>query len=199
MTQQVALMAQESFFSEWLNVFLSSTAWLRVTALPPGAWIGGGALLLVVLLGWAVALDRMWDRACHTKKRAEETKGWMKALAFAVLFLLPGGMIGAAAVAVIVGKKYWRASAVLIQFMSVIPFLAVGWLSWTGFPWPWIVEDIWVNGTLGLTFGLLQLWATLKLLREAWGEPKAKVAWWPPMALWMQTLFLVDAALVVFL
>jgi hypothetical protein len=83
--------------------------------------------------------------------------------------------------------------------MSVIPFLAVGWLSWMNFPWPWIAEDIWVNGTLGLTFGLLQLWATLKLLREAWGESPENVPWWPPLALWMQSLFLMDAVLVVFL
>jgi hypothetical protein len=193
-------MANVGIFNEWQNAFYASTAWSRINQLPPGAWIGGGALLIVVLLGWAVAIGRMWERA-HRRKRpvGQESKGWLKAVGLALLFVLPGGMIGAAAVAVIVGKKHWRASAVLIQFLSVIPFLTVGWLSWTRFPWPWIAENIWVNGTLGLTFGLLQVWAMLKLLREAWGEPPASVAWWPPLALWMQTLFLVDAALVVFL
>jgi hypothetical protein len=193
-------MAQITILNEWLNAFYSSTAWSRIMQLPSGAWIGGGTLLVVVLLGWMVALDRMWERTHrHKRPSGQPSKGWLKAVGLAVLFVLPGGMIGAAAVAVIVGKKHWRASAVLIQFLAVVPFLAVGWLSWTGFPWPWIAEDIWVNGTLGLTFGLLQLWATLKMLREAWGEPPENVAWWPPLALWTQTLFLADAALVIFI
>lgn len=199
-TLTVEPFAQIAILNEWMDALFASKAWARIMQLPPGAWIGGGTLAVIVLLGWAVAIGRMWERAQRRKKPSgKESKGWLKAVGFAILFVLPGGMIGAAAVAVIVGKKHWRASAVLIQFLSVIPFLAVGWLSWTGFPWPWIAEDIWVNGTLGLTFGLLQLWATLKLLREAWGERPNRVAWWPPLALWMQTLFLMDAALVVFL
>jgi hypothetical protein len=193
-------LAQVTFLYQWRDAFFASTVWSRITQLPSGAWIGGGTLLVVVLLGWAVAIGRMWERLyVHKKTGKQESKGWLKAVGLAVLFVLPGGMIGAAAVAVIVGKKHWRSSAVLIQFMSVIPFLAVGWLSWMNFPWPWIAEDIWVNGTLGLTFGLLQLWATLKLLREAWGESPENVPWWPPLALWMQSLFLMDAVLVVFL
>jgi len=192
--------AQIPLFNEGLEAFFASKAWARIAQMPPGAWIGGGTLAFVTILGWAVALGRIWDRLRRRRKPSgRESKGWLKAVGFALLFVLPGGMIGAAAVAVIVGRKHWRASAVLIQFLATIPFLAVGCLSWTEFPWPWIAETIWVNGTLGLTFGLLQLWATLKLLREAWGEPPEKVAWWPPLALWMQTLFLLDAALAVLL
>lgn len=192
-------MAANGFFLyDAIKDFFSSVTWSRVTELLPGAWIGGGTLLVVVLLGWAVAFGRIWDRVFNRHRR-EEKKGWLKAVALAILLILPGGLIGAAAVGIIVGKQYWRVSAVLIQFLAAIPFIALGWLSWVAFPWPWIAENIWVNGTLGLTFGLLQLWATLKLLREAWGEPHDQVPWWPPMALWVQTLYLIDIAMAVFL
>ena len=186
------------FLYDWLKDFVLSVEWSRARSLHTGAWMAGGTLFAVVVLGWAVALGQLWDRVFNPNVPPEKT-GWLKALGLAVLVILPFGLASAAAVAVIVGKKNWRLSAVFIQLLSVPIFLALGWFSWAGSPWPWVAEDIWVNGTFGIAFALLQLWTTLKLLREAWGEAPKDVAWWPPLALWMQTLYLFNVALAVFL
>jgi len=186
------------FLYDWVKDFITSVEWSRASSLHIGTWIAGGTLLLVVILGWAVELGRIWDRIFNPNAPPEET-GWLKALGLAILVILPFGLASAAAVVVIVGKKNWRPSAVLIQFTVAPIFLVLGWFTWVGAPWPWVADDIWINGTLGLAFALLHLWTTLKLLREAWGEAAENVAWWPPLALWMQTLYLINVALAVFL
>jgi hypothetical protein len=52
-----------------------------------------------------------------------------------------------------------------------------------------------VSGLLGLIFGLLHVWALVKLLRQWWGESDECVPWWPPAALWLQIVMLAGAAI----
>lgn len=174
--------------------------WARLTSLPAGAWIAFGVLALAVALGWAVALNRIATRLDAwlgerrpARKRKKEGRG-LKVLGLVFLAILPGGLVGTAAAALIVGKKDWRRDALILQAWSLPLLLLLAWLSRPDCVWPAVAENVFVTGTLGLTAGLLEFWAMLKLLREAWGEPERKVSWWPPLALWGQTLLLAGAA-----
>jgi hypothetical protein len=184
---------------EWLRAILPPHLLERFSELPLGFWIATGTLFVCVVLGWSAAVGMLGAHfepllVTRTGRRSKKDGG-LKYFFLLLIALLPGGLIGTAAVAVLVGRKQWRRDAAYIQFVALVPALPLGLLTWSGFPWPWIADNLWLNGTLGLTFALLQFWATLKLLREAWGEPEQKVPWWPPLALFVQTLLFADIVL----
>ena len=171
--------------------------WKYLEAFSAGAWIALGSLALAVVVGWAVSLNAIWQRIeplLVRRRRSPQKKRRFgpKHLALILVALLPGGLVGAAAVALVLGKKDWRRDALYIQFAAVPLCAVLGVLCWPAFPWPALADSIFLTGTLGLTCGLLHLWTLLKLLRQAWGEPPAKAPWWPPSALWIQTLVLAD-------
>jgi hypothetical protein len=186
---------------DWLRAALPPHLLERFATLPLGFWIAAGTLFLCVVFGWSGAVGILGARlegllVQRAGKSRKKKDSGLKYLILLLVALLPGGLLGTAAVALLVGRKNWRRDAIGIQFVSLLPAFPLGLLSWSGFPWPWVADDLFLNGTLGLTFALLQLWATLKLLREAWGEPEQKVPWWPPLALWAQTLLLADLVLI---
>jgi hypothetical protein len=173
----------------------------RLELLPIGARIAAGMLLLMVVVGWAAAFNMALGRAeialelrRPARRKKSKRRFGLKHLALLLVALLPGGLVGTAAVALILGKKDWRRDAVYIQLAALPVGLALAGLSWPRFPWPELADHIFLTGALGLTYALLQFWTTLKLLRQTWGEPEMSVPWWPACALWMQTLVLAAGA-----
>ena len=188
--------------SEWLHQIpglerLRQLPWHRVGALYIGEKLALGVLAFVTLTEVVVAANRFMAmefafpvtrKAVRTPKRK---KGFgLKHLALVLLALLPGGVVGTFSVILVMGKEHWRRDAFWIVGISLPFALMLFLLRASFFPWPQWSDALYVSGTIGLIFGILQVWAMIKLLREWWGEPDECVAWWPPLALWCQALML---------
>lgn len=168
--------------------YLLALPWARLLEQPIGIQIALGGLLIAFLLGAAAALGRLAALLTEPEaapKRRKQRFG-LKHLALLLIALLPGGLVGTAAVVMAMGKKNWRSDAIRIVDTSMVPAIALAWISSPYFPLPQLADHLFVSGVLGLAFLILQWWATIKLLREAWGEPEKNIPWWPPLALWTQ-------------
>ena len=166
--------------------------WERLGDLFTGEKLAVGALWAVTTVELVVAVNRFMAmefvikprKAVKTPKRK---KGFgLKVVALALLALLPGGLVGTFVVYNIMGKDNWRRDAFWIVGLSLPVALIMFLLRASFFPWPQWSDSIYIVGALGLVFGILQVWAMVKLLREWWGEPDECIAWWPPAALWCQ-------------
>jgi len=176
--------------------------WERIPALYIGEKLALGTLLAVTLIGSTAAVDRLfsghygWPKPRKAGKGGRRKKGLgVKWLALALIALLPGGLVGMAAVYAVMGQENWRGDAFRIVGMSLVPAALLWLLRLGSLPWPELRDAVYVSGLLGLIFGLLQVWAMLKLLRQWWGEPDECVPWWPPAAYCMQLLLLICSAL----
>lgn len=175
--------------------WLLSLHWHRLVELSTGEHIAWGTLLLCVILGGLAALDRLtvsadFQNSDVPKKPRRRRKFDPRYLVLVLIALLPGGLVGSAAVVLAMGKAHWRRDAVAIVGASLPVLLLLLWMQSNYFPIQKIAVNFYVNGVFGIAFGLLHLWATIKLLREYWGEPLQKVPWYPPQALWLQILLL---------
>ncbi|HLX63977.1 MAG TPA: hypothetical protein VKX17_22080 [Planctomycetota bacterium] len=171
----------------------ASQLWTGVTHANLGMILAIGTLALWTLAGWAVTLGRMALRLRNLfrkKRPPKEPNPWVKRIGVALAFLVPGGLVGTAAVALVMGKENWRRDAVLIVGAAMIPGAALWWLNTADFQYPVLHESLILQCTLAVTFGVLHLWAAIKLMRETLGEPVEKVRWWPPLGLWLQTCVL---------
>jgi hypothetical protein len=161
-----------------------------------------GALLGVTLVSAVAATDRLfsgnygWPRQRRAPRTSKRKKGiGVKWVVMALIALLPGGLVGMAAVYAVMGRENWRRDALKIVGMSLVPAGLLGLLRLEQWPWPEMRDAVYVSGLLGLIFGLLHVWALVKLLRQWWGEPDECVPWWPPAALWLQIVMLAGAAI----
>lgn len=162
--------------------------WPRI---PTGAKIAVIALCVVAALGWLTAIRRLL--LCLRRRRPDAPRSRFSKYLFVLLVaLLPGGLLGTAAVTMIMGKKQWRRDAILIFGLSLLPGWTLAWMCAVDFPFPELAGNIFVHGTLGISFAVLQLWAGIKLLREGWGEPVENVPWWPPLAVWLELVMLAE-------
>lgn len=181
----------EQFFLNLPPVrWLVNLPWWRILELSIGEQLALGVLAVCVLLGGLAALDRMTSDADDptAAKPKKKRKGLgIRVFAVLLLALLPGGLVGSAAVLLVMGKEGWRRDAVSIVCLSMSVGVLLIWYSSEYFPLSAIAGNFYVSGVLGICFGMLQLWATIKLLREFWGEPIQKVPWYPPLALFLQT------------
>ncbi|MBI3831174.1 MAG: hypothetical protein HY291_16770 [Planctomycetes bacterium] len=181
--------------------WLVNLPWSRLLGLSVGEQIALSVLTLCVLLGGLSALDRMTSDARDpeaAKPRKKKRGLGIRIIALVILALLPGGLVGSAAVLIVMGKEGWRRDAFSIVGLSLVIGVLLVWYSSTYFPFSALANNFYISGVLGITFALTQLWATIKLLREYWGEPIHKVPWYPPLALFLQTsvlAFLVYALL----
>lgn len=178
----------------------ASQVWTGVTHAHLSVELALGTLAVTVLAGWVVALGRMCVRVrdFFWKKRATgEKKSWPKRVGLVLAVLLPGGLVGTAAVALVMGKEHWRRDVVWIVGAAMIPAAALMWLNAADFPFPRLHESLVLQCTLAVSFGVLHLWVAIKLMREAFGEPADKVRWWPPLGLWLQTCVLVTGIVLV--
>jgi len=174
----------------------SSLPWSRLGELPAGAQIALGGLIFAAALGWVAAIDAFLTPDPKTPKR--KRRFGPRALALLVLAILPGGLVGTAAVVLIMGRKDWRRDAIHIVGVSLIPGGLLAWFCSPSSPVERLafaprISDA-ILEALGILFACLHVWALVKLLREAWGEPEDKVPWWPPLALVLQTLLLVASS-----
>ncbi|HEY3323263.1 MAG TPA: hypothetical protein VGP72_22605 [Planctomycetota bacterium] len=179
--------------SHWLPVLRPH--WERISELYIGEKLAIGTLLVVSLLGSIAATNRFfaghfgWPKARKALKAPKRKKGFgIKHVILVLLALLPGGLVGTFTVYAIMGKERWRRDALTIVEISVLPGLLLLSLRAPFLPWPQLRDTVYFSGLLGLIFGLLQIWAAVKLLREWLGEPDECVPWWPPLALCLQLL-----------
>ncbi|MCW8133986.1 MAG: hypothetical protein KIS92_26810 [Planctomycetota bacterium] len=171
--------------------WLLDLPWARVLDLAIGEQLGLAVLAACVFVGTLAALDRMTSDpdGAPAKPEKKPKKGLrLRHLALVLVALLPGGLVGSAAVVLAMGKAHWRRDAVSIVGLSYTVGALLLWYDSRYFPLPQVADNFHASGVLGIAFGLLTLWATIKLLRELWGEPIAKVPWHPPLALWLQGL-----------
>lgn len=173
----------------------------RVGALYPGEKLALGALAAAVIIGCMAAFNRLlagefsWPKTRKILKTPKRKKGFgLRWVALVLVALLPGGLVGTFAVYAILGKEMWRRDAIWILGISLLPMFLLLGLRQDFFPWPEFRDELFVSGSIGLAFGLLQLWVTLKLLREWFGEPEECVPWWPPAALCLQFLMFAGCA-----
>ncbi|MCY3017811.1 MAG: hypothetical protein NTW87_02100 [Planctomycetota bacterium] len=185
---------------EWVDR-LWRLPWERIPELYIGEQLALGTLLGVTVLGCAAAANRFlaghfsWPKPRKAVKAPKRKRGvGIKWLVLGLIALLPGGLVGTAAVYAIMGKENWRHDALRIVGVSMVPAGLLALLRAEGFPWPELREGVYGSATLGLIFGLLHVWAMIKLLRQWWGEPDECVPWWPPAALCLQVLILFGAA-----
>lgn len=176
--------------------------WERLPTLYVGEKLALSLLALVTLIGGIAAVNRLlaghyrWPKARKVVKVPKHRKGvGIKWLALVLIALLPGGIVGLATVYAVMGKESWRRDALRIVGLSLAPAGLLGLLRLESFPWPDMRDAIYTSGLLGLIFGLLQIWALIKLLRQWWGEPDECVPWWPPAAFCLQALLLVGAGI----
>lgn len=182
---------------QWLERILA-LPWWRFQTLYVGEKLALGCLAVVALIGSLAALDRLfagnfsWPKTRRTGKSQKRRKGLgVKWLVMGLLAILPGGLVGMASVYAIMGKERWRSEALRIVGVSLAPAGLLGLLRVEGFPWPEMRDSVYVSALFGLIFGLLHVWALIKLLRQWWGEPDECVPWWPPLALCLQVLLLI--------
>lgn len=190
--------AIETFFRwiaklEWLPPSILKL-WNALLSLTLGESLAILTLMLAVLLAGAAAANRFF--MCHFEKPLPRSalppeppkKGFgIKHLALLLIAILPGGLVGSVVVFAVMGKERWRQSALRILGLSLIPAAMLAIMRHPGFPHKEWRDALYVGGVLGLTFGVLQLWICIKLVREYFGEPDICVPWWPPTALWLQT------------
>ena len=116
----------------------------------------------------------------------------MKALVLVLVAILPGGLVGSAAILALLGKERWRRDSEFILSYSIIPTLGVVWLSThlTSLPIPPVIAPVHFELELfcGLTGGFMHFWIMLKCLKQYWGEPDERIPWWPPVVWWVQLL-----------
>lgn len=189
------------------NYFLQDdlSTWERVRAEAAQLWAGVvhanfgvkmalATLAVCVVAGWVVALARMVMRVRRFFRKKEvprEKNPWIKRIGVALAILVPGGLVGTAAVALVMGKELWRRDAVWIVGAAMLPGAALWWLNTVEFPYRFLHDSLLLHCALAVSFGVLQLWVAIKLMREAFGEAAEKVRWWPPLGLWLQTCVLV--------
>jgi hypothetical protein len=176
--------------------------WWRIHTLYVGEKLALGALLAVTLVGAVAATDRLfagnygWPKQRRASRTSKRKKGiGVKWVVMALIALLPGGLVGMAAVYAVMGRENWRRDALKIVGMSLVPAVLLGLLRLEQWPWPDMRDAVYVSGLLGLIFGLLHVWALVKLLRQWWGEPDECVPWWPPAALCLQIVMLTGAVI----
>ena len=187
---------------EWLHQFpgmerLRHVPWQRIGALYIGEKLALGVFTFVTVFEVVVAANRFmamefaFPKPRKSVRTPKRKRGFgLKWVALALLALLPGGLVGTFVVIAVMGKDHWRRDAFWIIGLSVPFALALFLIRASFFPWPQFADALYISGSIGLIFGILQLWALIKLLREWWGEPDECVAWWPPLALWCQLLCL---------
>jgi hypothetical protein len=110
----------------------------------------------------------------------------LKHLLLLVIAVLPGGLVGSVLLYTVIGKEHWRASSLGILVLALIPAFALILLRMPWFPHPELRDALYAGGVAGLSFGVLQFWICIKILREYIGEPDVCVPWWPPLAWWFQ-------------
>jgi sulfite exporter TauE/SafE len=191
------LHAFETFFRwvatmEWVPPGIMKL-WRALLTLSLGEDIAILFLLFAVLLAGAAAANRFFMLEFHKPLPREALppeppkKGFgLKHLVLLLIAILPGGLVGSVVVYTVMGKALWRASALKILGLSMIPALALAAMRVKGFPHPEWRDALYIGGVLGLTFGVLQIWIAIKLVREYFGEPDVCVPWWPPAALVLQ-------------
>ncbi len=171
--------------------------WEHFRHLYTGEKLALAALAFVSLAGATAAVNRLlagpfsWPRPRYTVRKPRRKKGFgLKQLMLLLLAFLPGGLAGTLVVYTVMGRGKWRRDALWIFAASFVPALLLLGMRAVSFSGPELREATIFGGTLGLVFGLLQIWILIKLLREWWGEPDECVAWWPPAALNLQMLAL---------
>jgi len=170
-----------------------SIPWSRLLLAPVGIQLAVLILMFCVLVASLAVLGR-WLEALRPppKPESKRTKrGWgLKAFLLLLIAIAPGGLAAAAGAAAGMGKAHWRRDAAALVATSLALALLLAWHVSPYFPAPHASENLFFSAVLGLAFGLLQLWALVKLLREYWGEPPSKVPLRPPLALGLQILLL---------
>jgi len=183
----------------WLGRILA-LPWWRFQTLYIGEMLALLCLAAVTFIGGVAALDRLfaanfsWPQARRTGRAPRRKKGLgVKWLALALFALLPGGLVGMFTVYTIMGKARWRSEALRIVGLSLLPAGLLGLLRLERFPLGGDARcsSYTISALLGLVFGLLQVWALVKLLRQWWGEADECIPWWPPLALCLQALLLI--------
>ena len=169
-----------------------SLPWDRFNELPLGAWIGLASLILALLAVGAATLDRL---VCAVLPEPAPTSpgrdgGWFKGAVLLLALILPLGVTVLGALAAIMGAKDWRREAAYLASGSSCLLLLAAWLASPYFPLPALGQSFYLTAFLGLVFAILQVWATVKLLRAYWGEPEASVPLYPPLAWWIQLAML---------
>jgi hypothetical protein len=174
--------------------------WHRVGELYVGEKLALGTLLAVVVIETIAAVNRMfagnfpWPKPRQKVRAPKRKKGiGIKWVILTLIALLPGGLVGMAAIYAVMGREHWRRDGLHIVGVSLVPGMLLAVLRAPALPWPELRDTVYVSGLIGLVFGLLHVWVLIKLLREWWGEPDECVAWWPPLALWGQVGMLVGA------
>ena len=175
--------------------------WERLAAMYIGEKIAMITLLLVSIIGSIASVNRYFSGHFGVPVPRKIVKAPKRAKGFGVKYLvllgvalLPGGMVGMFTIYSIMGTSHWRRDASIIVGGSLIPAACLVALRFDSFPWAHLHDSVYVSGLIGMIFALLQCWASIKLLREWWGEPDECVAWWPPIALCMQVAVLCIAA-----
>jgi len=195
--------AIETFFRwlaklEWLPPGILKL-WTALLSLTLGESLAILCLMLAVLLAGAAAANRFF--MCYfirpvprsslppePTQKGFSIKGFgIKHLVLLLIALLPGGIVGSVVAYTVMGKERWRQSSLRILGLSLLPAAMLAAMRHPGFPHKEWRDALYVGGVLGLTFGVLQLWISIKLIREYFGEPDICVPWWPPAALWLQT------------
>lgn len=165
----------------------------RLLLAPIGIQLALLILACCVLVAALAVLGRWLDMLRPTQQPRSQRKkrGWgLKAVLLILIALLPGGLVAAVGAAACMGKGHWRRDATALVTTSLALALVLAWHVSPYFPVPHASENLAFSAVLGLTFGLLQLWALVKLLREYWGEPPVQVPMRPPFALGLQVLLL---------
>jgi len=176
--------------------------WQRLWHLPMSAWIALGPLAFsIVMIGSAAMGSLLRERYPPLPGTViltpRKNRFGLKAVVLVLIALLPGGLVGAAAIHFLLGKKNWRGDSILILAVSLIPGLFLTYLLSGKFPFPEVAHNFMVRGSAALAFGVMQLWIMAKLLREVWGEPHEKVSWWPALAWILQLVVLAGAVILI--
>lgn len=195
--------AIETFFRwlaklEWLPPTVLKL-WTALLNLSLGESLAILCLFLAVLFAGAAAANRFF--MCYFVRPVPRSslppeppqkrfaiKGFgIKHFVLLLIALLPGGIVGSVVAYAVMGKERWRQSSLRILGLSLLPAAMLALMRFPGFPHKEWRDALYIGGVLGLTFGVLQLWISIKLVREYFGEPDICVPWWPPTALWLQT------------
>jgi len=168
--------------------------WEQLNALNIGEKLSLVTLALCVTAAGLVAINRFLAMEfsaplpCNQVRTPRRKKGFgLRYLIVLGAAILPGGLVGALTIPLLMGKSRWREDALKIFLLSLIPLLLLALLHWTEHAWLSTPLDFWFSAIIGLTFSMLQAWLTVKLLREGLGEPEECVPWWPPLALCAQS------------
>ena len=169
--------------------------WPRLNELSIGEKLSLVTLALCVTAAGLVAMNRFLAmefsdplprKQVRTPRRK---KGFgLRYLVVAAAAVLPGGLVAAFTIPMLMGKEHWRVDALKIFLLSLIPLFLLLVLRFTQHSWLPAPLDFTFSAVLGLSFSMMQAWLTIKLLREGLGEPEECVPWWPPLALCAQAL-----------